>query len=111
MKPMAAALTGAVISGVVMYAVGVRAPQADALVQTPGYVQAADGRYAPAAYVIPAAQQPRTPVRTAPAPARVVRTAQPRTVYREAPAQTTVYRDDRVEEARPERTKTKTALI
>jgi hypothetical protein len=120
MKPMAAALTGAVISGVAMYAVGVRAPQADAFVRTPGYVQTVDGQYAPVSHVVPAVQ-PRTLVRTAPAPARVVRAAQPRTVYRETPvyreapaattAQPTVYRDDRVDEARPDRTKTKTALI
>lgn len=109
MKPMAAAVAGALISGVAMYAVGAGAAQRDAFVENPALVQTVDGQYlAPAA-----TQQPRAmfvsnaPVAAAP---RVVRTKAPRTVYRaaERPAQTVVYRD---EEVRPERTKTKTALI
>lgn len=115
MKPMAAAVAGALISGVAMYAVGAGAAQRDAFVENPALVQTADGQY-----LAPAAMQPRAMfVSNAPVAApRVVRTQQPRTVYRaaerpaasvvERPAQTVVYRD---EEVRPERTKTKTALI
>ncbi len=108
MKPMAAAVTGALISGVAMYAVGARAAQNDTLVENPALVQTLDGQYlAPAA-------QPRAQFvshRPAAAPARVVRTqSQPRTVYRTAERadDVVVYRD---EDVRPERTKTKTALI
>jgi hypothetical protein len=42
---MGAAVAGAVISGVAMYAVGVRAPQADAFVESPALVQTLDGQY------------------------------------------------------------------
>ncbi len=108
MKPMAAAVAGALISGVAMYAVGAGAAQRDAFVENPALVQTVDGQY-----LAPAPTQPRAmfvsnaPVAAAP---RVVRTQQPRPVYRAAePAQTVVYRDE--EEVRPERTKTKTALI
>jgi hypothetical protein len=107
MKPMAAAVAGALISGVAMYAVGAGAAQRDAFVENPALVQTLDGQY-----LAPAATQPRAVfVSTAPVAApRVVRTQQPRTVYRaaERPQDTVVYRDD---EVRPERTKTKTALI
>ena len=110
MKPMAAAVAGALISGVAMYAVGARAAQNDTLVENPALVQTLDGQY-----LAPAAQPRAQFVSTA--PARVVRTAaRPRPVYRtaERPAAhtQTVYRDDvQVEEVRPERSKTKTALI
>jgi hypothetical protein len=106
MKPMAAALAGALISGVAMYAVGARAAQDDALVENPALVQTLDGQL-----VAPAAAQPRVMyVSNSPAPARVVRTqTRPRPVYRTAEqSDDIVYRD---EEVRPERTKTKTALI
>ncbi|HEY6362909.1 MAG TPA: hypothetical protein VIX63_17505 [Vicinamibacterales bacterium] len=45
MKPIAAAVAGAVISGVTMYSVGARAPQADAFVEAPALVQTLDGQY------------------------------------------------------------------
>ena len=108
MKPMAAAVAGALISGVAMYAVGARAAQNDPLVENPALVQTLDGQYlAPAA-----AQQPRTMFVSNTTPARVVRTqSRPRTVYRTAQRSddVVVYRDQ--EDVRPERTKTKTALI
>ena len=44
MKPMAAAVAGAAISGVAMYAVGMRVPQAEAF-ETPALVQTVDGEY------------------------------------------------------------------
>jgi hypothetical protein len=112
MKPMVAAVAGAVLSGVAMYAVGARAAQNDSLVENPALVQTLDGQY-----LVPAAQPRVQYVSHTPtaAPARVVRT-QPRpetptrTVYR--PAQQAdddvVYRN---EEVRPERSKTKTALV
>jgi hypothetical protein len=106
MKPMATAVAGALISGVAMYAVGARAAQNDALVENPALVQTLDGQY-----LAPAAQPRAQFVSHTPAPARVVRTqSQPRTVYRTAERadDVVVYRD---EDVRPERTKTKTALI
>jgi hypothetical protein len=124
MKPMAAALAGALISGVAMYAVGARAAQDDTFVESPALVRTLDGQY-----LTPASQPQLQFVSSAPvaavqrpAPARVVRTQQPRTrtVYRDAersapvytaPVYTTTQEDVRYEEARPERTKTKTALI
>ena len=54
MKRMAAAVAGALISGVAMYAVGANAAQNDALVENPALVQTLDGQY-----LAPAAQQPR----------------------------------------------------
>src|SRR5687767_9973512 len=101
MKPMAAAMAGALISGVAMFAVGARAAQNDAFVESPALVQTLDGQY-----LAPAAQPRAQFVSTA--PTRVVRTAaRSRPVYRTAErpaAQTqTVYRDDvQVEEVRPE---------
>ena len=115
MKPMAAAVAGAMISGVAMYAVGARAAQDDTFVETPALVQTLDGQY-----LAPAAQPRVQFVSNTPAAPRVVRTAArsrgrqsaPQTVYR--PARQTVYDDDvvyRDEEVRQERSKTKTALI
>ena len=116
MNTMAAALAGALVSGVAMYAVGARAAQHETPVQNPALVQTLDGQY-----FAPAATQPRaTFVSNAPAPApRIVRTQAPaRPVYRTErpaarPASQTVYRDEvyREEPVREERTKTKTALV
>ena len=113
MTPMAAALGGALISGVAMYGVGALAQDDSRLVETPALVQTLDGQYA---YV--QALQPRTPVAapvSAAAPVRIVRTAAAqeaprRTVYRQASPEP----DERVvvrEEPRPTRSKTKTALV
>ena len=122
MRPMAAAAVGALISGIAVYAVSARAAQ-NPFAEMPAFVQTVDGRFiqvpdartvgfAPAAaqmgfvttpgYVTtqPAAA-PRTVVQ-AQAPARVYRTAAPaqeRVVYRET------------EDARPQRSWTKTAMI
>ncbi len=114
MKPMAAAVAGALISGVAMYAVGAKAAQNDAIVENPALVQTLDGQYlAPAAQPFGAAQAtPRATFVSNTAPARVVRTqSRPRPVYRTAQRSddVVVYRDQ--EDVRPERTKTKTALI
>jgi hypothetical protein len=111
MKPMAAAVAGALISGVAMFAVGANAAQNDTLVENPAVVQTLDGQY-----LAPAAAQPRAMFVSNTAhgerPARIVRTeSRPRTVYRTAQRSddVVVYRDQ--EDVRPERTKTKTALI
>jgi outer membrane lipoprotein SlyB len=120
MKPMAAAVAGALISGVAMYAVGAGAAQRDAFVANPALVQTVDGQYLadaaqPRAMFVsdtPAAVAPRV-VRTRPAARTVYRPAVSQ-VERPAPArETVVYRDEVYpdEEVRPERTKTKTALI
>lgn len=114
MKPMAAAVAGALISGVAMYAVGTKAAQNDPLAENPALVQTLDGQYAPlAAQRFDAAQgTPRAMFVSNRAPARVVRTqSQPRPVYRTSQRSddVVVYRDQ--EDVRPERTKTKTALI
>jgi len=94
MNPMTAAVVGALISGVTMYAVGGRASQNDALVEKQALVQTLDGQYL-----------------AAPAPARVVRTqSRPQVVTRAAERSddVVIHRD---EDVRPERSKTKTALI
>ena len=129
MKPMAAAVAGAMISGVAMYAVGARAAQDDTFVETPALVQTLDGQYVAPALGLDSGQaaQPRVQfVSNTPAATRVVRTqqARPRTVRQSSPqavyrtaerAPQTVYRDEDVvyrdEEVRQERSKTKTALI
>ena len=95
-KPVAAAVAGALISGVAMYTVGARTATVDAFTQTPSLVQSADGNYVPASQASPARAQlvsSRPAARTTAAPRRVVsRSAAPvqteRTVYRdEEPAQ------------------------
>jgi len=95
MKPIAAAVAGALISGVAMYTVGAKTTQVDAFANNPALVQTLDGQYVsvpnarPVGYTVrPAA----TPVRTTTAR----RTAAPsRTVYRTAaPAQERVVYDD-----------------
>jgi hypothetical protein len=109
-KPMGAAAAGAVISGVAMYAVGMRVPQADAFVESPALVQALDGEYVamarPATYTT-ALRPAATPV----AQRRTTATAAPRrTVYRNVEPAV----EDRVvvrEEAQDRRSWGKTGLI
>jgi hypothetical protein len=95
MKPMAAVVAAALISGVAMYTVGAKTATVDAFSQTPALVQTTDGQYVPVnqlATARPATVTPR-PVYRAPAPQRTVsRAAAPvaaeRVVVRdEAPAQ------------------------
>ena len=112
MKPMTAALTGALISGVAMYTVGAKALRVDEPAPVPAIVQTVDGQFVQVGYTTPTTQlrpvatapiAAVTPVRqTRPAPAR-------RTVYRSAPTtQREVVRD---EDARPQRSWTKTAMV
>ncbi len=106
MKPIAAAVAGALISGVAMYTVGARTATVDAFTQTPALVQTADSQYVPASQLVSAPRAQLVSSRTVSRPAATPR----RTVYRDAaPAQSTreVYR-----EAAPEqRTWQKTAMI
>ena len=112
-KPMAAAAAGAVISGVAMYAVGARAPQADAFVESPALVQTVDGQYMTAARPIngyTTALQPAATVQTV-SQRRTRSTAAPRrTVYRNVePAQDRVV--VREEEQPDDRSWQKSAMI
>jgi hypothetical protein len=100
---MVAALTGALISGVAMYAVGARA-QANQVPETPALVETVgSGQFVPVASsyrtAAPAA------VRTAAPRSAVYRAPAPRTTVYSEPAQESVYDD------RPERTWGKTAMI
>ena len=111
MKPIAAAVAGALISGVAMYTVGAKTAQVDAYTQAPALVQTVHGGYV----TVPAAvAQPTRLVTTAPravvTPVSNRRAAQQtRTVSRPAPSREreVVY----VEEDRPTRSWQKTALI
>jgi hypothetical protein len=108
-SPVSAAVAGALISGVAMYAVGPRAERVDAFT-TPAtaYVQTVDGQIVP---VTPAAQ-PGYVSSLAPAPAMIPVAQAPvtptRTVYRTAaPAQERVV----VQRERSGRSWTKTAMV
>jgi hypothetical protein len=127
MTPMAAALTGALISGVGMYAVGTRAAQNPLADQT-ALVQTADGRYAtvqasalkPLGYGQAATAQPvaftSSPapahaVYTSPEPARVVYAPAPaRTVYQTVESRPAATRTV-VQETRPKRSWQKSAMV
>ena len=108
-SPVSAAVAGALISGVAMYAVGPRAERVDAFASQPAYVQTVDGQIIP---VTPAARpgyvstlQPAAVPVAAVAPRVVTPT---RTVYRAAaPAQERVV----VQRERSGRSWTKTARM
>ena len=112
MKPMAAALAGSLISGMAMYAVGARAAQNDAFVETPAQtlVQPLEQQQPRAILVGNNNLAPRPVTRTQ-ARRPVYRTEEPAPVYRTADrSDDIVYRNQ--EDVRPEeRSKTKTALI
>lgn len=107
MKPIAAAVAGALISGVAMYTVGAKTATVDAFSQPPALVQTVGGQYVPANQLV--AARPAS-VSTRPA----VRTATPaRTVYRPAASATTaqVERVEVREDAPAQRSWKKSALI
>ena len=88
MKPIAAAVAGALISGVAMYTVGAKTAQVDAFTQTPALVQTIDGGYvtAPGTVVQPTRLATTTP-RAVVTPVSGRRVAQQtRTVSRPAPS-------------------------
>ena len=111
MKPMAAAVAGALISGVAMYTVGARTTEVNAFTQTPDAVQALDTEFVqPAPRVSTALRPAATPTIQRVANRRTTAAAPRREVFRQ------VDRDDdrviyREEEAQPKRTWSKTALI
>jgi hypothetical protein len=108
MKPLAAAVAGALISGVAMYTVGARTATVDAFTQTPTPVLTETGQYVPGTQLVstsaarPGVIQPVQYRRSTSAPRR--------TVYRSAQTQTT---NERVytEDGQPRRTWQKSALI
>ena len=109
-SPVSAAVAGALISGVAMYAVGPRAERVDAFAQ-PAYVETVDGRIVPVTPALQPAgvtslQSGFVPVATRPVVAEPV-VAPQRTVYRTAaPAQTRV-----VSRERSGRSWQKTAMV
>ena len=106
MKPIAAAVAGALISGVAMYTVGAKTATVDAFSQPPALVQTTDGQYVPANQLVTARRASVSP--------RPVRTATPaRTVYRPAASATTaqVERVEVRDDAPAQRSWKKSALI
>jgi hypothetical protein len=100
MKPVAAAVAAALISGGAMYTVGAKTATVDAFTQ-PAAVQPLNTAYAPAAQVVPASFQAARPV-------NVVTTTPRRTVYRSA----NLSREHEVSrESRPTRSWQKTAMV
>jgi hypothetical protein len=105
MKPIAAAVAGALISGVAMYTVGAKTATVDAFSQTPSLIQTADGQYVPASQFVGSARpqlvSTRPVARTSVAPRRTVsRSVAP------APSEPAVY-----QESTDQRTWKKTAMI
>jgi hypothetical protein len=110
MKPIAAAVAGALISGAAMYTVGAKTAQVDAFTQSPALVQTVDGEYVsvptsgiqPARFTSTAPRAVVTPVsnrRTAAPARRVTRAVEPQ-------RERVVYEEDR-----SDRSWQKTALI
>ena len=111
MKPIAAAVAGAVISGAAMYTVGAKTAQVDAFAQPAALVQTLDGQYVSAR---PAGVQPVQYTTSAPAPRQFVTpAASPRAVSRSRTVAAAPVQSERVsyEERQPTRSWQKTALI
>lgn len=114
MKPIAAAVAGALISGVAMYTIGARTAEVDAFADNPALVQTLDGQFVAVPNARPIATN-FTPV----AAQRVSNSAPVRRTVSSRPAPTrAVYRTSQaeqerviVEEERNERSWGKTALI
>ena len=113
MSPVTAAVTGALVSGVVMYTVGERSQKVDAFAPQPAYVQTVDGRIVPVTPAQPAGftngLQPTAFTPVAQTPVVVERPAARQTVYRTQPVQERVVVER--EPARSGRSWQKTALI
>ena len=121
MKPIAAGVAGALISGVAMFAVGTKAAQMNSLTQEPALVQTVDGQFVPvsggqAHRIYTNSLRPvaapsivtATPVRTT---TRRTTTA-PRPAYRTAPVQERGgVQDEREIEREDDRSWGKTAMI
>jgi len=85
MKPVAAAVAGALISGAAMYTVGAKTATVDAFTQTPALVQTADGQYAQASQFA-SSPAPVVSARPAVQPAALRRTAARPAAVSAAPA-------------------------
>ena len=109
MKPMAAALTGALVAGVGMYAIGTQAQDRLAGPGLAGNPAVSYFASTPQPLAQPVAYTTAQPVYHTPAPRPVVRTvAAPRqTVYRTAEPRIVSQTVD----SKPQRSKTKTALV
>ena len=105
MKPLAAAVAGALISGVAMYTVGARTATVDAFTQTPAPVQTELGQYGPTTQL----------VSTAPAGGGIVAVKNYRgtSTPRRTVARSSQRTDERVyvEDGKPRRTWQKSAMI
>jgi hypothetical protein len=116
MKPIAAGIAGALISGVAMYAVGTKAAQMDTLTQEPALVQTTDGQFVRVGYTnslrpvaAPSiATTPATPVRTT---RRATTTTASRPVYRAPVQEREVVQDEREIVREDDRSWGKTAMI
>ena len=102
MKPLAAAVAGALISGVAMYTVGARTATVDAFTQ-PAPVQTEVGQYGPTTQLVSTAPAGRI------VPVKNYRTSAPRRSVARSSQRT----DERVyvEDGRPRRTWQKSAMI
>jgi hypothetical protein len=120
MKPIAAGVAGALISGVAMFAVGTKAAQMNSLTQEPALVQAVDGQFAP----VSGGQEHRYTNSLRPVAAPSIATAAPvrtttqrptaaqRPAYRTAPVQERGgVQDEREIEREDDRSWGKTAMI
>jgi hypothetical protein len=95
MKPIAAGVAGALISGVAMFAVGTKAAQMNSLTQEPALVQTVDGQFVP----VSAGQEHRYTNSLRPVAAPSIATATPvRTTRRATTASRPVYRSTPVQE-------------
>ena len=109
MKPIAAGVAGALISGVAMYTLGAKTAQVDAFTQEPATIQTVDSQVVPATYTTalrPVAAPSTVPVRNT----RRTTTAR-RPAYREAVQERTVVQDEREVVREDTRTWGKTAMI
>ena len=110
-SPVSAAVAGALISGVAMYAVGPRAERVDAFAQPTAYVETVDGQIIP---VTPAAQPAaaaRPAVLTAPGFVPVAKTVATNPVARRTVYTTAAPVQERVTRERSGRSWKKTAMI
>ncbi len=118
MKPIAAGVAGALISGVAMYTLGAKTAPVDAFTQEPALVQTLDGQVVPASYTnslrpIAAPSAPAaTPGRNTRRATTASQTRASQPVYREPVQEREIASDER-EVAREDNNRTwgKTAMI
>ena len=114
MKPIAAGVAGALISGVAMYTLGAKTAPVDAFTQEPALVHTLDGQVVPAGYTnsLRPIAAPSTPAVTPVRNTRRTTTTAQRPVYRPAVQEREVVTDQReVVREEDNRTWGKTAMI